>query len=384
MPAARNSYTRINWINKRTKLNQSNLNKMDKGIKVNNDLAIENANYIDEIFAALIEQLSISYNQATHVFHLSVGSATGANPTTRFNVEKNIEIHTVDQELQALIDNLNDGVIVVSKTESDEDGNNIKSTYLSSVDELTTTFDSVSGSFVLTLRNKAGTAVATRTFQIPQATTQVAGLLTAADKVKINAIANDIAAALATAKSYADSLVLRANLVSILDEATQSLSGLMSATDKTRLDTLFALLGESDDADSVVNKISEVLNIFQNYPEGASIVDAFAAKVSITDIVNNLTSNKTTKPLSAYQGKVLKGLHDSIVSGDTVVGKANKDKNGNVIDEYYMDKENGFALGLVEASDFDPETGCIELRYNSATIASCVYDEDTGVVTFTY
>jgi hypothetical protein len=69
MPADRTQYTRINWVNKRTKLNQDNLNQMDEGIALNNALAIENANYIDEIFEALITQLSVSYNVSTHTFH---------------------------------------------------------------------------------------------------------------------------------------------------------------------------------------------------------------------------------------------------------------------------------------------------------------------------
>ena len=46
-----------------------------------------------------------------------------------------------------------------------------------------------------------------------------------------------------------------------------------------------------------------------------------SSKVSVTDIVNNLTSTATNKPLSAAQGKALKGLIDSIdVSGGIHVG----------------------------------------------------------------
>ena len=109
-------------------------------------------------------------------------------------------------------------------------------------------------------------------------------------------------------------MLARANLVSIIQEASQSLNGLMSATDKSHLDALYSLLGEESDADTVVNTINEVLAIFNNYPEGTTIIQSLALKVDIADIINNLTSDETAKPLSAYQGKVLKGLIDALDS----------------------------------------------------------------------
>ena len=64
--------------------------------------------------------------------------------------------------------------------------------------------------------------------------------------------------------------------VSDLIEATQALSGLMSATDKQRLDALHALL-EEDTENSVVDSINEVLAIFPKpYPEGADLVTSIA------------------------------------------------------------------------------------------------------------
>jgi hypothetical protein len=86
--------------------------------------------------------------------------------------------------------------------------------------------------------------------------------------------------------------------VSDLIEATQALSGLMSATDKTRLDVLHALL-EEDEENNVVDSINEVLAIFNNYPEGADLVTALAGKVdkvsgkglSTNDLTNTLKTN---------------------------------------------------------------------------------------------
>lgn len=63
-----------------------------------------------------------------------------------------------------------------------------------------------------------------------------------------------------------------------LGNATTLLDGLMSSEDKTHLDTLVALLEDSD-ADSVVDTIQEILNIFENYPEGADLVTVLAGKV---------------------------------------------------------------------------------------------------------
>ncbi|MDY0104255.1 MAG: hypothetical protein RBS07_15075 [Lentimicrobium sp.] len=85
-------------------------------------------------------------------------------------------------------------------------------------------------------------------------------------------------------------------LKAFIGEATQSLAGLMSATDKTELDTLVALF--DSDADDVVNTIAEILAIFEDYPEGVDLVTALAGKVDKTttiagvDLQNNITKEE--------------------------------------------------------------------------------------------
>lgn len=219
---------------------------------------------------------------------------------------------------------------------------------------------------------------------IPQANTLQAGLLNSTDKGKINAIANDIATALSSANNYTDSKVARSNLVNVLGEATTALNGLMSAEDKSRLDVLYALLGEGGDDDTIVDTIREVLEIFENYPEGADLVNALSLKINYTDIVDNLTSYDTNKPLSANQGRVLKGQIDNIVNGTTIVGKANMDSAGNVIKDTYFNREDGFAVGLVSVTEYDEDTGEVTLEYNSSAVTNIAYDTNTGVITFTY
>nr|MDA3806743.1 hypothetical protein [Thiomicrorhabdus sp.] len=73
--------------------------------------------------------------------------------------------------------------------------------------------------------------------------------------------------------------ITRTEVVNAIGEATQILSGLMSVTDKTRLDALHALLGVDADADAVTNTINEVLAIFDQYPEGADLVSTLNGKV---------------------------------------------------------------------------------------------------------
>jgi hypothetical protein len=79
------------------------------------------------------------------------------------------------------------------------------------------------------------------------------------------------------------------------------------------------------DSDSVINTLTELLDLAKNVPEGADLAALLAEKVSKSDIVNNLTSVLTNVPLSAYQGNVLKGLIDTLTTnlsnhtGDTAI-----------------------------------------------------------------
>ena len=76
----------------------------------------------------------------------------------------------------------------------------------------------------------------------------------------------------------------RNNLISAVGEATESLSGIMSAEDKKNLNTLVALL--QDDENNIVDTIKEVLAIFEQYPEGADLVIALASKADKADTYN--------------------------------------------------------------------------------------------------
>ena len=132
-------------------------------------------------------------------------------------------------QLDSLFDDLVAGTITVLKAERDNEGNIIKSNYGSSI-----TFDYEESTRVLTLKLFAK-----------------------------------------------DGSQLGSDLTITLPNATQSASGLMSKDDKTNLNTLLGLLGViGGDADSTVNKIREVLDIFHNYPEGDKLLDVLATKAT--------------------------------------------------------------------------------------------------------
>ena len=67
----------------------------------------------------------------------------------------------------------------------------------------------------------------------------------------------------------------------------------------------------ADSDDTTLDQMSEIVAYIKN---NKSLIDGITTgKVSVTDIVDNLTSSATNKPLSAKQGKILKGLIDDIV-----------------------------------------------------------------------
>lgn len=80
-------------------------------------------------------------------------------------------------------------------------------------------------------------------------------------------------------------------------------------------------------------------------PLSDAAIAEFAKKLNITDTQNTLSSNETTKPLSAYQGKVLKGLIDNInallMSNDTSL-----DTLQEVVDYIQLNRNTLSALGI--------------------------------------
>ena len=165
--------------------------------------------------------------------------------------------------------------------------------------------------YTITLSNTQNANLSTTTQYIPLATTLQAGLLSSADKEKLNNLESNLTTYLANAKAYTDEKLERDNLVSVLGTASYTLDGLLTSEDKKKIDALYSLLGEAEDADTVVDTINEVLEIFSNYPEGVNIISEIEKKVNYSDIINTLDSEEISKPLSAKMGKELKTKVDT-------------------------------------------------------------------------
>ena len=80
--------------------------------------------------------------------------------------------------------------------------------------------------------------------------------------------------------------------------ATTSANGLMSSTDKTRVDSMWNVWSSDGTTDTLVNKVSEVLTVFENYPEGNNLVEILATKAS-TSYVDTAIANAITNAINA-------------------------------------------------------------------------------------
>lgn len=101
-------------------------------------------------------------------------------------------------------------------------------------------------------------------------------------------------------------------------------------------------LADCDDA--TLDQMSEVVAYIKN---NKSIIDGIAtSKVNVTDIINNLTTNVTNKPLSAAQGVAIKKLIDAIVVPTKVSALEN--------DSGYLDSSalsSAISAALVQAKE---------------------------------
>lgn len=134
----------------------------------------------------------------------------------------------------------------------------------------------------------------------------------------------DLDTTLATAQAYTDTKT--AELASTI-EITNSISAHNTSADAhsdirdlitgltARLNTL------ADSNDTTLDQMSEIVEYIKS---NKSLIDSITTnKVNVSDIINNLTTNVTNKPLSAAQGVAIKSLIDSLQT--VVSGKANSE-----------------------------------------------------------
>lgn len=88
-----------------------------------------------------------------------------------------------------------------------------------------------------------------------------------------------------------------AKLIAIIGKATQQLDGIMSKEDKQHLDTLVALM--QNDNNSLVDTLTEVLKVFNNYPQGVNLFELLSNKADKTDLKNIPYEDIVDKPEEA-------------------------------------------------------------------------------------
>lgn len=131
----------------------------------------------------------------------------------------------------------------------------------------------------------------------------------------------------------------------------------------TRLNTL------ADSDDDTLDQMSEIVDYIKS---NKSLIDGITTgKVNVSDIVNNLTTNASNKPLSAAQGVALKALIDEITVPEKLPNPHKLIFTGAVTDEYDGSVEKSIEIPRGESSeqweriqDFTIESDCATATYN--------------------
>lgn len=118
--------------------------------------------------------------------------------------------------------------------------------------------------------------------------------------------------ALASAKTYADTKI--SNMVGSSSVSTQISTHNTSTSAHNDIRTLITdLTGRlnalADSDDTTLDQLSEIVSYIKS--NRTLIEEVTTNKVNVSDIVNNLTTNVTNKPLSAAQGVTIKSLIDA-------------------------------------------------------------------------
>ena len=107
----------------------------------------------------------------------------------------------------------------------------------------------------------------------------------------------------------------------------------------TRLNTL------ADSDDTTLDQLSEIVSYIKN---NKSLIDGVTtSKVNVSDVIDDLTSSYTDKPLSSKQGKILKGLITDLteIVGNKVDKVSGKGLSENDYTTEEKNKLNGIAAG---------------------------------------
>lgn len=134
--------------------------------------------------------------------------------------------------------------------------------------------------------------------------------------------------------------------ISNIGVASTTSNGLMSKGDKTNLNTLVALL-DDDDANTTIDTIKEVLNVFTNYPEGTNIANALSLKLDKTG--GTITTGQSEEiQFTAYSGESSIVIKNSDDGSEAYYGDS----------KMLMNTQNG-------AFELFPEEGYMSLQWEN-------------------
>lgn len=191
--------------------------------------------------------------------------------------------------------------------------------------------------------NTASSAISTHNSDINAHSTLLAGYVKTSRQIAGKALTSDITSA---------------ELTAALNEATTSLKGLMSAMDKTRLDNLWAVFDNGEN-ENFVDTLTEILEIFQNYPEGADIMAKLNQKVDKVDgkglSTNDYTDADKSKvdSIDARDAAILqeaKDYADDRISEEITAEKVKQLYEANPDTNAFTDEEKAKLAGIEEGA----------------------------------
>lgn len=138
----------------------------------------------------------------------------------------------------------------------------------------------------------------------------------------------------------------------------------------TDLTTKLNTLADSDD--ETLDQLSEIVTYIKN---NKSLIDGITTnKVNVSDITDNLTTEATNKPLSAKQGKILKGLIDAITVPTKTSQLTNDSKFLTSIPSEYITEAELTAKGYLVAKDISNKVDKVEGKGLSTVDFTTAYE----------
>lgn len=135
----------------------------------------------------------------------------------------------------------------------------------------------------------------------------------------------------------------------------------------TKLNTL------ADSDDTTLDQLSEIVAYIKN---NKSLIDSITtSKVNVADIIDNLTSTATNKPLSAKQGKVLNDLITALTA--TVGNKVDKVSGKGLSSNDYTTSEKNKLAGIANGAEVNQNA------FSNITVGSVTITADSKTDTLT-